>query len=136
MPLSVLSYVQRTRESLVIAEASSERRFAHDSYIAEHQPQSMLCAPILHQGHLIGLMYLEHDLMTAAFTPARTELVQILASQAAIALENARLYEAMQRFERGAQVQVEEGWRKLLAQARCQRILGSIRRSAATLVAC
>ncbi len=111
LPQSVISYVRRTRESLVIPDAQHDRQFSHDPYIAQHQTQSILCVPILHQGHLIGLMYLEHALMTAAFTPSRTELVQILASQAAIALENARLYQVMQH-EIDARVQTEQALQK------------------------
>lgn len=96
IPLSVISYVKRTRDSLVLSDATHDRQFSHDPYIVQQRPKSILCTPILHQGQLIGLMYLENDLITDAFTPARLELVQILASQAAIALENARLYQAMQ----------------------------------------
>ncbi len=111
LPQSVISYVKRTRESLVISDAQHDRQFSHDPYIAKHQTQSILCVPILHQGNTIGLMYLEHTLMTAAFTPSRTELVRILASQAAIALENARLYQTMQH-EIDARVQTEQALQK------------------------
>ncbi|WP_089718883.1 ATP-binding protein [Candidatus Entotheonella palauensis] len=97
VPLSIISYVKRTRESLVLTDAKHDHPFAHDPYMIQQHPKSILCTPILHQGQLIGVMYLEHDLLTDAFTPARIELVQILASQAAIALENARLYQEMQR---------------------------------------
>ncbi|ETW94899.1 MAG: hypothetical protein ETSY1_32885 [Candidatus Entotheonella factor] len=77
VPLSIISYVKRTRESLVLTDAKHDHPFAHDPYMIQQHPKSILCTPILHQGQLIGVMYLEHDLLTDAFTPARIELVQI-----------------------------------------------------------
>ena len=94
---AVVNYVKRTRESLVIADAENDRRFTNDPYVALHKPKSILCVPILRQGKLIGVLYLENNLITEAFTPDRIEVVQILASQAAISLENARLYDEMKQ---------------------------------------
>jgi predicted ATPase/signal transduction histidine kinase/tRNA A-37 threonylcarbamoyl transferase component Bud32 len=94
---AIVNYVKRTRESLVIADAENDSRFANDVYVANNKPQSILCVPSLHQGKLIGILYLENNLITDAFTPDRIEVVQILTSQAAIALENARLYDEMKQ---------------------------------------
>lgn len=94
---AIVNYVTRTRESLVIADAENDNRFIHDAYVIHNKPKSILCVPSLHQGKLIGILYLENNLITEAFTPARIEIVQILASQAAIALENARLYDEMKQ---------------------------------------
>ncbi len=66
-----------------------------DPYVQAQGPRSVLCAPMLHQGKLVGMLYLENNLTTGAFTPERLELVRVLASQAAISLENARLYQGI-----------------------------------------
>jgi Nif-specific regulatory protein len=94
---AIVNYVKRTRESLVIADAGNDGRFANDRYVSQNKPRSILCVPILRQSQLIGILYLENNLIAAAFTPERIEVVQILSSQAAISLENARLYEEMKQ---------------------------------------
>jgi predicted ATPase/transcriptional regulator with GAF, ATPase, and Fis domain len=91
----VVRYVKRTRQDVVIADASTDERFAahtHESAGA----RSILCVPVEHQGRLSGILYLEHAL-SGAFTIARTEIVRVLATQAAIAFENARLYHEMKQ---------------------------------------
>jgi Nif-specific regulatory protein len=93
LALAVVNFVRRTGESLVVPNAVSDSRFAHDTYIVQNQPQSIFCLPILHQSKFIGMLYLENNLTTDAFTPDRIEVMQMLAAQSAIALENARLYE-------------------------------------------
>jgi predicted ATPase/signal transduction histidine kinase/tRNA A-37 threonylcarbamoyl transferase component Bud32 len=92
IPMRIVNYVKRTNESLVLNNLQSEGRFTDDSYIVENKPKSVLCAPILHQGKLLGLIYLENNLIAGAFTPQRLEVLKVLSSQAAISLENARLY--------------------------------------------
>ncbi|MCJ2543339.1 ATP-binding sensor histidine kinase [Thermostichus vulcanus] len=92
LPESVLNYVQRTQASLVLADAAKEGGFATDPSIQHRQVRSILCAPLLNQGQLVGLVYLENNLTAAAFTPARLEVVQLLSGQAAIAISNAQLY--------------------------------------------
>ncbi|MBD1935989.1 ATP-binding sensor histidine kinase [Microcoleus sp. FACHB-68] len=92
LPLSVINYVERTKESVVLNDAACEGLFTTDSYIANKQPKSILCAPIINQGKLTGILYLENNLIAGAFTPDRLELLKLLSSQVAISLENARLY--------------------------------------------
>ena len=92
LPQSVVTYVARTQESVVLNEATEEEKFAADPYIELHQPKSLLCAPIINQGRLIGMIYLENNLVTGAFTRDRLQLLNILTTQAAISLENAMLY--------------------------------------------
>jgi predicted ATPase/transcriptional regulator with GAF, ATPase, and Fis domain len=89
----VVRYVRRTRQDVVIADASTDERFA--GHAQDYGgARSILCVPVAHQGRLRGILYLDHAL-SGAFTPARTEMVRVLAAQAAIAFENAQLYEDM-----------------------------------------
>ncbi|MGL5063177.1 MAG: AAA family ATPase [Microcoleus sp.] len=91
-PQAVINYVDRTGEDVVLNDASSEPMFNSDPYIVQYQPKSLLCLPIVYQGKLNAILYLENNLTACAFTPERLEVLKILSSQAAIALENARLY--------------------------------------------
>lgn len=93
LPDAVVNYVKRTHQHMVIADAESDTRFANDPYVMQKKPKSILCTPILNQGRFIGILYLENNLTADAFTPHRIEMMQILCAQAAIALENSRLFE-------------------------------------------
>ncbi len=95
---SVVDYVYRTKESLVLKNASAEDEFAHDPYVRENKPKSILCMPLIRQGRLTGILYLENNLATAAFTPDRLGILSLVCSQAAISLENARLYEQQEEY--------------------------------------
>ncbi len=99
IPIALINYVSRTQETLVLDNAAIEKNFAADPYIIEHQPKSVLCVPILTQNKLIGILYLENNLTTGAFTPDRLEVLKILSSQAAISIENAQLYLAVKESE-------------------------------------
>jgi PAS domain S-box-containing protein len=92
LPKSVFHYVVRTKKSVLLHDASSQNSFSADGYIRDHRSRSVLCLPILKQTRLIGMLYLENKLSTAAFTPARMVVLTLLASQAAISIENASLY--------------------------------------------
>ncbi|MEG3849621.1 AAA family ATPase [Microcoleus sp. herbarium13] len=91
-PRSIVNYVDRTQQDVVLNDAGSEAIFNNDPYIRERQPKSVLCAAIVYQGKLTAILYLENNLTTGVFTPDRLEVLKLLSSQAAIALENARLY--------------------------------------------
>ncbi len=93
LPLSIINYVRQTQENVVLNDATREGIFTTNDYILDRQPKSVLCAPIVHQGKLIGILYLENNLTTGAFTAERVEVLQLLSSQAAISIENARLYQ-------------------------------------------
>jgi predicted ATPase/signal transduction histidine kinase len=93
---AIINYVARTQESIVIKDATIENKFNQDTYIIEHQPRSILCIPLCDRGKLVGILYLENNLTTDAFTPERVEILQLLSTQAAISLENARLYNEME----------------------------------------
>jgi formate hydrogenlyase transcriptional activator len=90
-------YVQRTGEAVFIDDAGSDERFAADAYLILQKPKSIGCIPIINQANLLGILYLENNLTTHAFTPQRLELLQVLAAQLAISLENARVHEALQQ---------------------------------------
>ncbi len=92
LPLAIINYVARTGENVVLSNANHEGMFTKDPYITQNQPKSILCSPLINQGKLTGLLYLENNLTTGAFTPNRLEVLNILSAQAAISIENARLY--------------------------------------------
>ncbi len=96
--LSIINHVKHTLEILVINDATVETTFAADPYIIREQPLSLLCSPILNQGKLIGILYLENNLVTRAFTSDHIFIFNLLCSQAAISLENARLYQQAQDY--------------------------------------
>ncbi|MBE9155853.1 AAA family ATPase [Nodosilinea sp. LEGE 06152] len=106
LPLSVVNYVARTRLALVLNDAHEEDLFASDPYVQARQPKSVLCAPILHQGKLTGMLYLENNLTAGAFTQDRLEVLQLLAGQAAISIENARLYADLEEANRTLEANV------------------------------
>ena len=93
VPAQLLRWVARTNEPVVISEFSEELRFVGDPYLSSAGARSILCAPIVKHGVLIGLLYLENKLSAGAFTSQRLETLRLLAAQAGNALENARLYD-------------------------------------------
>ena len=97
LPHSIINYVERTKISLVIADAASDQRFATDNYILQYQPRSVLCMPIQRKSSSVGILYLENNLISGAFTHDRLEVMQILLTQAAISLENAQLYSSVEQ---------------------------------------
>jgi PAS domain S-box-containing protein len=92
LPESIFRYVLRTKETVLLHDASAENPFSTDDYLRERQARSVLCLPISKQTRLLGMLYLENSLTFRAFTPARVAVLKLLASQAAISIENARLY--------------------------------------------
>ena len=92
LPESILHYVIRTKESVLLHDASAANPFSADTYIRQHHARSILCLPLLKQGRLAGVLYLENNLTAHVFTPDRVAVLKVLASQAAISLENSRLY--------------------------------------------
>lgn len=95
LPLSVLNYVLRTKETLVLNNASNQGFFTTDPYIIHNQPKSILCTPIIYQGQLKNILYLQNNLTTAAFTVDRLEVLRLLSAQIAVSLENADLYSSL-----------------------------------------
>jgi PAS domain S-box-containing protein len=92
LPEAVLNYVLRTKNCVVLDDAAVQPQFADDPYIRKRQPRSILCLPLITQAKLIGALYLENNVARGVFMPARLPVLKLLASQTAIALENAHLY--------------------------------------------
>jgi predicted ATPase/signal transduction histidine kinase len=115
LPQTLLTYVQRTCEHVLLPDASAPHPFSNDAFFRERQPKSILCVPIVRQTALIGLLYLENNLLTGAFTPERVAVLELLAAQAAISLENARLYAELQQ-ENSDRRQAEQMIRQLNAE--------------------
>ncbi|MGE7139625.1 trifunctional serine/threonine-protein kinase/ATP-binding protein/sensor histidine kinase [Luteibacter sp. NPDC031894] len=99
LPLSVFHFVVRTQEALVLGDASREAPASSDPYLAGRAARSLLCLPLLKQARLIGVLYLENGLAVGVFTPARLAVLKLLASEAAISLENTRLYRELHERE-------------------------------------
>ena len=93
---AIVNYVARTGENMVLGDAFRDGRFTRDEYIIKNKPRSVICTPIDHQGELTGVLYLENNLSSGAFTLDHLEVLSILASQAAISLENARLFQNLE----------------------------------------
>ncbi len=118
LPNSLINYVARTREDVILNDATREGLFTTDKYIIQNQPLSVLCTPIINQSELFGVLYLENNLAVGAFTSQRLEVLKILSSQAAISIKNAQLYQSRQQ-EICERQQAEEALReseKRLAQ--------------------
>jgi PAS domain S-box-containing protein len=92
LPESIVHFVVRTRQSVILDDASADNSFSADPYIRQHDARSILCVPLITQAKLTGVLYLENNLAPQVFVPARIAVLKLLASQAAVALENARLY--------------------------------------------
>jgi signal transduction histidine kinase len=99
LPRSALHYVMRTQERVLLDDASADDLYSRDEYVSQRRSKSILCLPIVKQAKLVGILYLENTLTPGAFTPDRVTVLQLLASQAAISLENAALYTDLQRSE-------------------------------------
>ncbi|MGJ5631158.1 trifunctional serine/threonine-protein kinase/ATP-binding protein/sensor histidine kinase [Nostoc sp. CALU 1950] len=98
IPITLVNFVKHSLKTVVLDDATAKTDFIADPYFIQQQPKSVLCTPILNQGKIIGLLYLENPLTIGAFTSDRTEVIQLLCSQAAISLENARLYQESQNY--------------------------------------
>ena len=92
LPESLLRYVIRTQEKVILDDASVQNLFSEDEYLCQRRSRSILCLPLVKQARLMGVIYLENNLASRVFTPKRLAMLELLASQASISLDNARLY--------------------------------------------
>ncbi|MEG4848857.1 AAA family ATPase, partial [Microcoleus sp. F10-C6] len=130
IPLTLINYVKRTKETLVFDDASTQPRLASDPYIIQQQSKSILCTPILYQGKMMGILYLENNLATGVFTRDRVAILNILCSQAAISLQNARLYQQSQEYAQKLEQSIHD-----LKQMQLQLVQGEKMSALGNLVA-
>lgn len=120
VPESLINYVARTHEPVLLDNAAASGMFMNDPYISEHSTRSVLCTPVINHGRLAGILYLENNLATGAFTRERFRILELLSAQIAISIENARLYEGLRtaseeidRHNQALEQKVEERTREL-----------------------
>ena len=111
----IVHYAARIREPVVLRDAGREGPFVRDPAVRRYRLKSVLCLPLSHQGRLSGLLYLENRLAEGAFPPDRVHVLGLLASQAAISLENARLYDQLSAYSRDLEEKEAERTRELIA---------------------
>ncbi|MCI5145116.1 MAG: GAF domain-containing protein, partial [Candidatus Electrothrix sp. AR3] len=97
VPTTLIHYVARTQESVVLSGAAGKGKFDQDTYIINNNPKSLLALPLLNQGKLTGILYLENNLTTGAFTSERLKVLKLLSSQLAISIENSLLYNNLEQ---------------------------------------
>lgn len=133
LPLSILYRVMRTRQRLVLDDVCTDPYFGADEYLLQHPVRSALCVPLVKQGRVLGVLYLENNLAPGVFTICRTEVLELLASQAAISLETARLHQALEQ-ENARRRDVEialRGARARLASVAQATVMGELAASIA-----
>jgi len=115
LPESLFRYVIRTQESVTLHDALTENLFSEDEYLRQKRPRSVFCLPLVKQRKLMGVLYLENNLAPGVFTPNRLATLELIASQAAISLEQARPYAEITRTNE--ELQTEIGERKRAVEA-------------------
>jgi class 3 adenylate cyclase/tetratricopeptide (TPR) repeat protein len=102
---AIVQFVYHTLETIILADSAKDTRFAKDNYLVRNNPKSVLCQPVIQHGKCVAIIYLENNLASGAFTPARIEVLNLLSGQIAVSIENAKLYnrqrelsDAYQRF--------------------------------------
>lgn len=142
VPITLINYIKRSREIFVSDNAIAASFLATDSYILNEEPKSMLSAPIINQGKLIGILYLENNLTTGAFTRDRVEVLKLLTTQAAISLENAILYknlaeakESLEEYNHTLEEKVQERTQEINDKNHClQEALQELQRTQIQLI--
>ncbi|MDF5708517.1 MAG: AAA family ATPase [Nostoc sp. S4] len=135
IPQSLIYAVARTQETAVFENLSAAVQFASDRYIITHQPKSVLCTPMSRQGKLMGILYLENNLTLGAFNSERIKILQLLTSQAAISVENARLYQQTENYSHTLEVEVEHKTQALNQKAQdLEQALKKLQQTQAQLI--
>ena len=126
VPISLVNYVIRTRENVILNNASQLGDFQNDPWIIEYQSKSMLCMPLLNQGSLTAIVLLENNLIPNAFTPERVEVLNLLSSQAAISIVKARLLKQQEDLNKSLQAEISD---RQLAEKERDRVMTIIQSS-------
>ena len=135
LPSSIVNTVKRTGETILVNQLAKNTSFAADPYFSQQQPQSLCCTPILNQGKLIGILYLENHLVPEAFTPDHLEVLNIISAQAAISIDNARLYSRLERYSYDLEAQVQQRTQELQEKNQdLQETLLELQRTQAQLI--
>ncbi|MDY7008656.1 MAG: AAA family ATPase [Cyanobacteriota bacterium] len=108
LPISIINTVKRTQHIAIVNNIEEDKTFTADPYLIQQPPKSLCCTPIINQGKLIGILYLENNLTAEAFTPEHIEILNLLTAQAAISIENAQLYQRLENYNRTLEQQVAE----------------------------
>ncbi len=108
LPTALINYVVRTQESIVLNNAAQVGNFQSEPWIVQRQSKSILCATLLNQGKLTGIVLLENNLTTSAFTPERIEILSLLSTQAAISIDNARLLKQQSELNQSLRAEIAE----------------------------
>ncbi|MEH2261905.1 trifunctional serine/threonine-protein kinase/ATP-binding protein/sensor histidine kinase [Nostoc sp.] len=117
VPLTLINRVKNTLTLAVIDNAVVDPTLTADPYILHHSPKSVICAPILNQGKLIGILYLENNLTVGAFTRDRLQVLKLLTTQAGISLENAQLYSKLEDYSHTLEQKIEERTQEITEKA-------------------
>ncbi|BAZ36821.1 serine/threonine protein kinase with two-component sensor domain (plasmid) [Calothrix sp. NIES-4101] len=135
LPISLVNYVKRTQKPIVLDDANNANNFKNDSYIIANQPKSILVSPIIHNGKMSGILYLENNLTNGAFTKDRLEILKVLSAQAAVSLENARFYSTLESRVQERTQQLQEKNQELKAITKqLQTTLKELKRTQSQLV--
>jgi len=116
LPATVIQYVQRTQDTVLLDEPLKDERFQRDEYLASTPVASLLCMPVIHQKSLLGIIYLENKLTKGSFTSERTDLLSLLSGQIAITLHNALLYDMLEQKVEERTIEIEKQKEKLNRQ--------------------
>lgn len=113
LPLSIINYVVRSQQEIVLDDAQTDEKYAQDAYIQASKPKSILCFPVFRKKDLSIIFYLENNLTSGAFTPARLEVLNTLSSQIAISIENALLYENLEHKVQERTLKLDEALKEI-----------------------
>jgi histidine kinase len=135
LPISLINYIKQAKQAILLDDANQANNFKNDPYIIANQPKSILASPIIHNGKLAGILYLENNLINGAFTKDRLEILKVLSAQAAVSLENARFYSTLESRVRERTEQLQEKNQELQAiSQQLQTTLQELKRTQTQLV--
>lgn len=106
--MTLFNLVLNKQQSRILVDAANDLQFASDPYIAAHKPKSVLCMPLLFRGNVVSVLYLENTLSKGVFSKSRLMMLRLVASQAVISIENARLYTQLARYNRTLEEKVAQ----------------------------